>query len=224
MKHEIRIDGRRILAHRAVMEAYLGRRLLTNEVVHHINGDDEDNRVENLMLTDIAEHTRIHMQQGDLPHIGAHSNRMASCHPARRHFALELCYQCYHNKRMREHRKAHSKEIKAKRDQQRRVLVASVEERMGRKMFAWERLWHINGKTSDNSLENIKVVDVRAQLDSIRPHPKAAICHPDRLHKSHGLCQQCYTASRKQQGREAMRRYRERLKARQANEVSTCME
>lgn len=54
------VDGKKRKHHRMIMEQHLGRTLLKNEVVHHINGDKTDNRLENLELVDHTEHSNNH--------------------------------------------------------------------------------------------------------------------------------------------------------------------
>ena len=46
--------------HRLLMEQLLGRRLDRFEVVHHINGDGMDNRITNLEVMSLSDHTRLH--------------------------------------------------------------------------------------------------------------------------------------------------------------------
>jgi hypothetical protein len=44
------------------METHLQRRIEKGEVVHHIDGDKRNNKLENLFLTTIAEHNKLHAE------------------------------------------------------------------------------------------------------------------------------------------------------------------
>lgn len=49
-----------IIESRKVMEDFLERQLQKNECIHHINGKEDDNRIENLQIVSRGEHMTIH--------------------------------------------------------------------------------------------------------------------------------------------------------------------
>ena len=55
--------GRKQYSH-IVAEKKIGREIRLDEVVHHINGDRLDNRLENLMVLTRGEHTALHQVNG----------------------------------------------------------------------------------------------------------------------------------------------------------------
>ena len=56
----IRVDGRKIAEHRYVMELKLGRKLTSDEIVHHVDGNPLNNDPDNLVILSRSEHQRLH--------------------------------------------------------------------------------------------------------------------------------------------------------------------
>ena len=55
--------GKRVRAHRWLMEQHLGRNLLQSEHIHHKNGNPLDNRLDNLEVKSAREHMVLHKQK-----------------------------------------------------------------------------------------------------------------------------------------------------------------
>ena len=58
-----------VMEHILVMASAFGREAVSGKVIHHVDGDRTNNRIENLVLLTIAEHNKIHNaergRQGD---------------------------------------------------------------------------------------------------------------------------------------------------------------
>ncbi|MFA5307029.1 MAG: HNH endonuclease signature motif containing protein [Candidatus Babeliales bacterium] len=93
-------DGYRF-EHHLVMEQQIKRRLTDDEVVHHINGNKSDNRIENLQLTTKSEHSHLHNVKQNLRanSFGYTNSECPNCKKIFQHHSyiqIKYCsYDCY---------------------------------------------------------------------------------------------------------------------------------
>jgi len=67
MKYKYKkINGKNIAVHRLKFELHIGRKLIKEEIVHHIDGNPSNNSLNNLMLfPNQRAHAMYHYQNGD---------------------------------------------------------------------------------------------------------------------------------------------------------------
>jgi len=88
-RHPMAVKGGVVAEHRLVMCQKLGRLLLPDEIVHHLNGDRSDNRPENLVLTNAMEHLHVYHRRP------AQAGPCASCKTLAAHYIKGMCPSCY---------------------------------------------------------------------------------------------------------------------------------
>lgn len=82
--YRITVNGKRVLKHRYLMEKKLGRKLSDDEIVHHIDGDNTNNNLDNLKVLTQSEHCKNHRENGRFVSLknGGHQHDYNSLHAA----------------------------------------------------------------------------------------------------------------------------------------------
>lgn len=84
-----------VYEHIVVAEKSLGRALRTNEVVHHLDGARDNNKVNNLLVLERGQHAKLHawLDRGAPGAVMPRSNRVNSTKP-KSHLVSAVCEIC----------------------------------------------------------------------------------------------------------------------------------
>lgn len=89
-----RADGRWITYARWLMQEHLGRQLGPDEIVHHVNGDPLDDRIENFRLVTRAEHIALHREEMTTARWGVERITLPPCIDCGVELSETYCTRC----------------------------------------------------------------------------------------------------------------------------------